>query len=337
MVPDALGGFPFKKPENLGSVLVVMHRNADVDAYASAYGVAHLLRRLNSMCRVVAASPEGLSVLARQVQAKYPMEVTDAPSFKEQDMIVIVDTGHAELLSGWLDPIREAECSKVLIDHHPYSRSGEQFITHMLVDEEATSTSEIVLAIYESKHVRVPQKVAEVLLLGVLTDTANLSISECSTLESVVKLCKAGAALSKARLILKVKRDVSEKMARLKALQRLKIYRLGDWIFALTYVSSFQASVAKALIDLGADVAVALGEVDEEVRGSLRATQEFCEKSGIHLGTDIAEKVGASLYGSGGGHAGAASFKAKAPLHSVSDTLLLTLAERVDVGLQEVA
>lgn len=331
-----LAEFPFKKPENLRRVLIVTHRNADVDAYASAYGVAHILRRLNSKCVVSVAAPEGLSALAKLVHSEYPLEVVSAPQFEEQDMVIIVDTGHAQLLSDWVEPIRRVECSKVLIDHHPHSESVKQLVDHLLVDEEATSTSEIVLSILEAKHMKIPQKVAEVFLLGLMTDTAGLSLAECRTLENVVKLCKCGATISKARQMLRVKRDVSEKIARLKAAQRLKIYRLEDWIIALTHVGSYQASAARALIDLGADVAVALGEVDDEVRGSLRATQEFCEKSGIHLGVDVAEKVGAALQGAGGGHAGAASFTARRPLQEAADRVLLTLAKRVDATLQEI-
>lgn len=328
--------FPFKKAENLQHVLIVTHRNADVDAYASAYGIAHLLRRLNSRCVVAVAAPDGLSAMAKLVYAEYPVELLSSPNFEELDMLVIVDTGHTHLLSDWLEPIRRVECSKVLIDHHPHAESVKSLVDHLLVDEEATSTSEIVVSIYEVKHVKIPQKVAEVLLLGLMTDTANLNLAECATLEKAVKLCRCGATLNKARQMLRVKRDVSEKIARLKAAQRAKIYRLEDWILALTHVSSYQASAARALIDLGADVAIALGEVEGDVRGSLRATQEFCEKSGVHLGIDVAEKVGAALGGAGGGHGGAASFTVKPPLQQASERTLLILAKKIDAELQEI-
>jgi len=333
---ELLAKFPFKKVENLRRVLIVTHRNADVDAYASAYGIAHILKRLNSTCVVSVAAPDGLGALAKLVHAEYPIDILSTPSFSEQDMVIIVDTGHSKLLSDWVDPIRSVECSKVLIDHHPHSESVKQLVDHLLVDETVTSTSEIVVSIFEAKHLKIPQKVAEVLLLGLMTDTAGLSIAECGTIENAAKLCKCGATLSKARQMLRVKRDISEKIARLKAGQRLKIYRLEDWILAITYVGSYQASAARALIDLGADVALALGEVDDEVRGSLRATQEFCEKSGIHLGIDVAEKVGEALKGAGGGHSGAASFTVKKPLNEAAERILLTLAKKIDAEPVEI-
>ncbi|MEM3386295.1 MAG: DHH family phosphoesterase [Nitrososphaerales archaeon] len=333
---DVLEKFPFKKAENLRRVLIVTHRNADVDAYASAYGIAHLLKRLNSRCEVAVAAPDGLGAIAKAVHSEYPVNLVSSPNFDDLDMLVIVDTGHAQLLSDWLEPISRSNCSKMLIDHHPHSESVKTLVDHLLIDEESTSTCEIVLTLHEAKHVKIPRKVAEALLLGLITDTANLNLAECATLENAVKLCRYGATLSKARQKLRVKKDISEKIARLKAAQRLKIYRLEDWIVALTQVGSYQASAARALIDLGADVAVSLGEVDGEVRGSLRATQEFCEKSGVHLGIDVAEKVGSALKGAGGGHAGAASFTVKPPLQQACDRTLLTLAKKIDAELLEI-
>jgi nanoRNase/pAp phosphatase (c-di-AMP/oligoRNAs hydrolase) len=333
---ELLARFPFKKVENLRHVLIVTHRNADVDAYASAYGISHILKRLNSKCVISVAAPDGLGALAKVVHSEYPVDLAPSPSFSEQDMVIIVDTGHSKLLSDWVEPIKLAECSKVLIDHHPHSESVRQLVDHLLVDETATSTSEIIVSIFEAKHLKIPQKVAEVLLLGLMTDTAGLNIAECMTLENAAKLCRCGATLSKARQMLKVKRDISEKIARLKAGQRLKIYRLEDWILAITNVGSYQASAARALIDLGADVALALGEVDDEVRGSLRATQEFCEESGIHLGIDVAEKVGEALKGAGGGHSGAASFTVRRTLNEAAERILLILAKKIDVEPVEI-
>ena len=96
--------------------------------------------------------------------------------------------------------------------------------------------------------------------------------------------------------------DPSERIARLKACQRAKLMKIDDWIIALSHVSAFQASAARALISLGADLAVVAGQVDDAVRISLRCTNEFHEKTGIHLGRDIAKPLGDYLHGMGGGH-----------------------------------
>jgi nanoRNase/pAp phosphatase (c-di-AMP/oligoRNAs hydrolase) len=100
--------------------------------------------------------------------------------------------------------------------------------------------------------------------------------------------------------------DFSERVARLKACRRAKIFKIGEWILAFSHVSAFQASAARAIVDLGAHVAVVAGQKNENMEISLRCTREFHETTGIHLGRDIAKPLGEYLRGMGGGHSTAA-------------------------------
>jgi nanoRNase/pAp phosphatase (c-di-AMP/oligoRNAs hydrolase) len=53
-------------------------------------------------------------------------------------------------------------------------------------------------------------------------------------------------------------------------------------------------------------VAVVAGQRNEKIQISMRATRVFFEKTGVHLGKDIAKPLGEYLGGMGGGHAVAA-------------------------------
>ncbi|MGC8850395.1 MAG: DHH family phosphoesterase, partial [Candidatus Bathyarchaeia archaeon] len=99
---------------------------------------------------------------------------------------------------------------------------------------------------------------------------------------------------------------LSEKIARLKAAQRCRIYRVKDWIVAVSNLSSYQASGARALIGLGADLAVVMGGKKGVYRVNLRAAESFVESTRIHLGRDLAGHLGVVFDGSGGGHNSAA-------------------------------
>jgi hypothetical protein len=92
----------------------------------------------------------------------------------------------------------------------------------------------------------------------------------------------------------------------LKAAQRAKISSFKEWIIVFSRISSYQASVARALLSLGADLVVVGGERDGVLRISMRASKDFSEKTGIHLGRDLAQPLGESIGGAGGGHEGAA-------------------------------
>jgi nanoRNase/pAp phosphatase (c-di-AMP/oligoRNAs hydrolase) len=83
-------------------------------------------------------------------------------------------------------------------------------------------------------------------------------------------------------------------------------------VVATSTVGSFQAHVARALVYLGADLAVVGGESDGETRFSLRSTQRFLDGSKVQLGTQVAGEMSKRLGGHGGGHATAASFSTAA-------------------------
>ena len=103
----------------------------------------------------------------------------------------------------------------------------------------------------------------------------------------------------------------------------------------LSNLSSYQSSAAKLFIDAGADLAVVVGE-NERARASMRCSQEFCKSTGIHLGKDIAKRVGEELEGTGGGHPTAASLEVDARVEELECKLLKTIENLVDEKLEEV-
>ena len=106
--------------------------------------------------------------------------------------------------------------------------------------------------------------------------------------------------------------DPSERMAKLKACKRAKIVKVGDWIIALSHVSAYQASAAKALDDLGAHMsAQLLAKRMVKSKSAFAAIATLMEHAKVHLGTDIAAPLGESLGGVGGGHAMAAGVSGK--------------------------
>ena len=96
--------------------------------------------------------------------------------------------------------------------------------------------------------------------------------------------------------------EYSERIARLKASRRVKLMDIQGWLIAFSHVSAYQASAARALIGLGAHVAIVAGQRGDTVQISLRSSRDFHEKTGIHLGRDIAKPLGEYLHGMGGGH-----------------------------------
>jgi len=296
---------------------VITHRLADVDAYCSAYAAAKLLKSLaNSNVKVVL--PEGLNTIAEKVSEKFPLDIDSNPDFVKADLIAIVDTNNPLLLSEAMPEIVKSKARKVLIDHHPLAKNARRLADIMFVDTKASSASEIVYRLYKTNNVKMSKQVAQVLLVGIMADSQHLFLASSKTIEAVNDLCQFGASLEVARKVLTRERDPSEQIARLKAAQRTSVYSVNNFIVAFSRVGSFHASAARALLDLGADLAVVVGGDETKSKASLRATQKFYAESKLHLGTDIAGK----LSDAGGGHPTAASLSVNVSEDELAKTLM---------------
>jgi hypothetical protein len=111
-------------------------------------------------------------------------------------------------------------------------------------------------------------------------------------------------AMDEAMGLVDVETDISERVSQLKGAQRLKYWKVGNYIVAISQGSAFEASVCKSLLSLGADIVFVGSQRGEHFRISARATQAVVRK-GIHLGK-LLGGVGSETTNGGGGHPGAA-------------------------------
>ena len=297
--------FPFLASKDLRKAAVVCHRNADADAYLSAYALSKLIGALAPECRVEIVTPGGMTLLTQKLSRRFSHAILEE-SDDEYDLYVAVDVGDEELLNDWKEKMQKAKGVRVLVDHHPLRDSVSY--DRVIVDEGATSAAEVVFSIFQELGMDVDADTAQALLEAIMFDSSHLTIVSPQGLRAVVKLMDAGADVAVARKDLRSEPDYGEVLAKLKGAQRLKIYRAGDWVVAASTIGSFQAHVARSLVYLGADLAVVGGESGGETRVSLRSTQRFLDGTKIQLGTQVAGEMSKRLGGHGGGHATAASF-----------------------------
>jgi len=315
--------FPYLDRNSLRRAVVICHRNADADAYMSAYALSKLIVAIAPRCRVDVATPDGLTALTMKLAVDFPhktVEMSEAP----YDLYVAVDVGDTELLKDWYGKMSTSGAMRVLVDHHPI-RSAEAY-DHVIVDESATSAAEVVYGLFKTLGVPVRRKVAQGLLEGIMFDSSHLSIATEKTLRCVVELVDDGADLRRARSALRMDPDYGEVIAKLKGAKRCKIFRMGDWVVVTSQIGSFQAHVARAFVGLGVDFAAVSGRTDDETRVSLRSSQRFLEATKVHLGTDVAEPVSQGLGGHGGGHPTAASFSCDSTEDEATDKTLSRLS-----------
>lgn len=327
------------------SVLLFTHRQADPDALCAAFGLSQLLHGVSKLgqdegteiqdrgaadakivSRIVA--PQGASTLGVSICKSLGIsfeEEINTQDIESSDLIIAVDVGEKELLEPYLISISKSKAARILIDHHsrPFETkwmdSSSKLFESELVNSEATSTCEIVTLVFPEELL--DETTSRVLLTGLMYDSQHLGLATYSTLEAVLKLMRAGAKIDEVREILKSRPDRSEVIARLKSAQRLQFQEMNGYLVAQTSVSSFHATVARMLIDIGSDVAIAYGEHGDEIRVSIRSTQRFLKETGIDFGKMLAE-ISTEMNMIGGGHPTAASMSGTAKETEVLDKIL---------------
>ena len=287
---------------NAKLVVLLCHHNADPDAICAAFAFSQLLERLRPRLEIEIAAAQGLSRLSKFMLKSLPVKLTAQPRIEKADVIVLLDTNTIQQLDEWGERVKASNSPLIVIDHHASHPETERLATMCVANEEASSTCEIVYRFFRDAEVELTEVEAKALFLGTAFDTRHFVIATSTTLKMVADLIDAGVNAQETLPLLSLPMEHSERVARLKAGRRVKLLKINEWLIALSHVSAYQASAARALIGLGAHVAVVAGQRGDRLQVSLRSSQDFHKKTGIHLGRDIANPLGEYLHGMGGGH-----------------------------------
>ncbi|RLI18801.1 hypothetical protein DRO49_01825, partial [Candidatus Bathyarchaeota archaeon] len=231
-----------------GLITILCHHNADPDAICSAQALKELVEHLNPEAEVGILLPEGASSTSRRVMEALGIETMDDIDLRGVDVIMVVDTSSLAQLGSKAGEVEASKAYKVFIDHHTPSREIEEMADLYIVDDSASSTSELIYKLYEALSLKPSQRAARALLIGIAYDSKHLSIAGSETLKVVSRLLELGASMEEASRLLTAEMDRSERIARLKAAQRMTLHEVEGWLIAASHVSSHQASAARALI-----------------------------------------------------------------------------------------
>ncbi len=282
--------------------VILCHHNADPDAIGAAFAFQGLLNQLKPNLETEIAAAAGPSRLSKSMMNSLPIMLTSEPRIEEADIIVILDTNTIQQLDEWSQRITLTH-PLVIIDHHASHPETKRIATLTLADETVSSTCELVYRLFKEAKINPSPEEAKALFLGIAFDTRHFVIASSETLKVVAELTEAGVNAQETLSILALPMDNSERMARLRAANRLTLLKIKDWLISFSHVSAYQASAARGLLSLGAHVAIVAGKKGEEIQVSFRAVHAFYNETGIHMGRDLAQPLGDFLGGMGGGHA----------------------------------
>lgn len=187
--------------DDASNVIIMPHKNADMDAIGSAIGVVKLVR-MRGKTPYIALNSVNMSI--RNIMARINEEESLKGVVKpegeliglidEKTLLIVVDH-HKKSISEAPDLVDQIK-DRVVIDHH--RRSGEFIESTELVFLEpyASSTSELVteLFTYMTDNVVLSKFEAEALLAGITVDTKNFTVQTgVRTFEAASMLRRFGA------------------------------------------------------------------------------------------------------------------------------------------------
>ncbi len=268
-------------------VNVVTHRNADLDSYGSALGIADLLRSWGLSPTVVC--PEGASARVRSVAARIGHAVACVARAAERPT-VLVDVGGAAQLGGV--PLGRP---LVVVDHHSHPDERLTAAADLAIRRPYPSCSEIVVELLMEGGVRPAADTALFLALGILEDTGKLMRASPRTLGLTSYLLGlVGVRLGDVAALAQEDAPTDpERIAQIKAAMRMRAFRVGGRLVCISYVGSYESSAARALLGLGCDIAMVLKSGD--------GTRLVARSRGVPIG-DLVKYVAARLGWAAGGH-----------------------------------
>lgn len=187
--------------EVCSNVVVMGHKNSDLDCLGSAIGLAVAIRKLGKPVNIVMDKKKNLSgpllkkMMNSEEFADLVIEPEDADDLIKKDtLLIVVDTHSKSLLES--EGVYEEAKSIIVIDHHRKLVNHIDNAVLFYHEPYASSTSEMVteLVQYFGDKYTMGRFEAEALLAGIMLDTKNFVIKTgVRTFEAAAYLRRRGA------------------------------------------------------------------------------------------------------------------------------------------------
>ena len=279
--------------------LVTAHTSPDMDAFASAFGLAEVLSRLGKSVRVF--FEERLPTSAERLFAKMISAhlYTELPQGYENCVGVVTDTANLERVSNGYEIVLDKIDTVFNLDHHV---SNPNWGTFNCVDASSSSAALLVLDVAQELGVDVDRTLAELLIAGIYSDTGSLRFSNTDrrTIDAVGQLIDSGADVSSIANVLFFEEPLSLLQLRADMVQTIRTDCNGK--FAMVFLSKSMIEERGILDDdLGPIVDVCRGIEGVIVAVAAKQKDDGWKLSFRSKRSDIDVNKMAAKFG-GGGH-----------------------------------
>ena len=214
------------------SILVMGHRNADLDSLGSCMGICAIARAMDKKCRIVMNEVSigikrihGAMAENGHYETAFIKEKEAMKEMDEKTLVIVVDTHRSSMVES--PAVLEAAKKIVVFDHH--RKSAMDFIEQAVLlyhEPYASSTSELVTEMIQhiGKKIKLRPIEADALLAGITVDTKNFAVKTGAiTFDAAGFLRRNGADSIRVRMLFQ--NDIESYKAKAAAVRDAELYR----------------------------------------------------------------------------------------------------------------
>lgn len=204
------------------TIFLMAHKDLDLDALGSCIGMYLYLKRKKKDCYIIVDDMNHeLGVEKVFIELDGCIDVIKSENIdkyllpnKSKNLLIVLDTNKVDLVQN-KDVLKKID-KKIVIDHHD---TGKTTIKDslLIIDNESSSTCEMITNLLEYFDVEIESYYATVLLAGIVLDTNNFTLkTKPETYYAAYYLSSLGASAKKVQYLLK--QDIEEYTERQKLL-----------------------------------------------------------------------------------------------------------------------
>lgn len=304
-------------------VIITCHARPDGDALGSGLALCLALKAQGKQAYMLCeeAVPERLDILPamKLVVISLPMD------FSEADLFITVDAADASRIGVYCQDYMAFRGNTLNIDHHV---SNQGFARYNYVVPDSTATCEILPEIFEAADFEITKEIADLIALGLITDSGNFSHNDVSAKTfAVASMLRAkGADTSRIGYLMFTRQTKGRALLFAKVLGRLRFALDGRLAFInITQKDFEETGTDKSHTEGFVDYALSIDEV--EVSISLLEVKRGQFKASLRSKRANVNAV-ASSYG-GGGHVLASGCMLFGELEEVIDRLTYSVYQQL--------
>ncbi len=312
-------------------IIITTHELTDLDGLISCFALNYFLNlflktQQNTICfSKISKSTKNFIEKSSEKFPEIDFTLNRKADFSKFDICLVLDTNNIDQIK-FKNELIVSKIPFIFIDHHLKHKKtiNGNLPSLNLIFEEFSSTTEIVLELFNVFNIEISIPLKTLMIAAILTDSGFFQHGDNRTIKNVSTLLDDKLNFQDVRSLLKYDVDISEKIAKIKGMQRVELIREGDYLVGVTNVSSYGASIASMLIKTGFDISIVYSNEKKVFKINARAKKEICLKTGLHLGK-VLEEISEKYNGNGGGHDGAASLTC----HAESRIIVKNILEKV--------